>query len=552
MADDIIKRLAVLETINRLNGKLRDVDDAHEAFSIIAAELRSVTTADYAGVALVSPVTHILAFVGIEGLEGEGADRNLPRIDVDEKIRKRMSEAKSSVAFRIDSPAQVPESARALATALNVGAAIVCSILHKGEFLGYLMIANKVGGRTFSVETEDLVRSISDDIALVVENVQTSVALKRAKEETERMLAIAPIGLFTCDSKGIFTSVNKQMVEMLDRRSEAELLGTSVFELPVLAKSGLDSLLMAGIEGHDGEKADVHLVLRPDKAFYLHIKLTPMKSEGGDIEGVLLVAMDITSKVRLENQLERSYEKLTQTFQELERVTKMKSQFIDIVSHELRTPLTVMRGYIDLVESEYAPKLEPKFGQRFKVIKANTDRLYALVESMLDVSRLEKGSLQIHPEPLKMDALLEEIVQVRMHDAESKKQTLVLDIEGELPLIMADRRRIKDVFNNLVDNALKYTQEAGRIQVSARDEGRMIHVWVKDNGVGIPLEQLGRIFDRFHIVTSNDLSHQVDRLGLGLPISKGIIEAHQGRIWVESQVGKGSIFHVDLPKEQPK
>ena len=139
-----------------------------------------------------------------------------------------------------------------------------------------------------------------------------------------------------------------------------------------------------------------------------------------------------------------------------------------------------------------------------------------------------------------------------MHDAEIKKQTLQMEVEGRLPLIMADRRRLKDVFSNLVDNALKYTQDGGRIQVSARDEGRMLHVWVKDNGVGIPLEALGKIFDRFHIVTSNDLSHQVDRLGLGLPIAKGIIEAHQGRIWVESQVGKGSVFHVDLPKEPPK
>jgi signal transduction histidine kinase len=80
----------------------------------------------------------------------------------------------------------------------------------------------------------------------------------------------------------------------------------------------------------------------------------------------------------------------------------------------------------------------------------------------------------------------------------------------------------------------------------------MIHVWVKDNGVGIPLENLGKIFDRFHIVASNALSHQVNRLGLGLPIAKGIVEAHGGRVWVESQVGKGSVFHVDLPKEQPK
>jgi signal transduction histidine kinase len=118
-----------------------------------------------------------------------------------------------------------------------------------------------------------------------------------------------------------------------------------------------------------------------------------------------------------------------------------------------------------------------------------------------------------------------------------------------MPLIMADRRRIRDVFNNLLDNSIKYTEEGGRVIVGARDEGKTIHVWVRDNGVGIPLENLGRIFDRFFIVTSDDLSHQVNRIGLSLPISKGIVEAHGGRIWVESQVGKGSVFHVNLPKE---
>ena len=171
---------------------------------------------------------------------------------------------------------------------------------------------------------------------------------------------------------------------------------------------------------------------------------------------------------------------------------------------------------------------------------------------MLDVSRLEKGSLQIHAEPVKVDAILDEVVNTKMKEAEGKKQALSLDIEGKVPLIMADRRRLKDVFNNIIDNAIRYTQEGGRIQVGARDEGKILHIWVKDNGVGIPLENLGKIFDRFHIVTSNDLSHQVDRLGLGLPISKGIVEAHGGRIWVESQVGKGSVFHLELPKESPK
>jgi signal transduction histidine kinase len=117
---------------------------------------------------------------------------------------------------------------------------------------------------------------------------------------------------------------------------------------------------------------------------------------------------------------------------------------------------------------------------------------------------------------------------------------------------MADRRRIRDVFNHVIDNAVKYTQEEGRVHVGVRDEGKMVHIWVKDNGIGIPLENLGRIFDRFYIVASNDLAHPVDRIGLSLPISKGIVEAHGGRIWVESQVGKGSVFHIELPKETPR
>lgn len=549
MNDDTSKRLAVLETIKRLNARLRDVKTAQEAFGIISSELKDLAHADYAAIALVERNSPQLKFMGFAGIPQK---IHLPDIKVDEDFRERISKASHATAFKFSSRAEIPSSARELTDSLQIEEGLACSIRLRGDFLGYLMLGNKAGSPPFPQGIEELVTAVSDDIAIVVDNVRASLEITRARENAERMLSMAPIGIFTCDTKGIFTSANKQIMPMFDVSGEEELIGTSVFEQPIISKSGLDALIMSGMEGHEGEKADVHIVPRPDRAFYLHVKITPIRSERGDLEGVLFVAMDITSKVRLQNQLERSYEKLTQTYQELERVTKMKTQFIDIVSHELRTPLTVIRGYIDLVESEYAPKLEPKFALRLKIIKTNTDKLYSLVESMLDVSRLEKGSLQIHPEPVKVETILQEIVQNRVHDAEAKKQTLVLDAEGQLPLIMADRRRLKDVFNNLVDNALKYTQEGGRIQISARDEGRMIHIWVKDNGVGIPLEALGRLFDRFHIVTSNDLSHQVDRLGLGLPIAKGIIEAHQGRIWVESQVGKGSVFHVDLPKELPK
>jgi PAS domain S-box-containing protein len=539
----------ILNTLHRLSSKIQNLQGSEEGFRIIANEIRSIANSDYAAIFLIDKENSTLSLVGLSGLDLDKT-KSLPVVKLDEEFRRRSFSSSESRILKLRSPSEFPAVAQELVKATEMETGILSPIMLRGEFLGYVAIGNRKGSPDITESVEEIMPPASDAVAVIVDSMRIYMKLSQAKESTDRILSLAPIGIFSCDPKGIFKSVNRQMLTMLGSDSEEGLIGTSVFELPVVTKSGLDALIMQGIEGHEGEKADVHFVLRSDKALYLHVKVTPLKTDKGEVQGLLAVAMDITSKIRLQNQLERSYEKLTQTYQELERVTKMKTQFIDVVSHELRTPLTVMRGYIDLMESEYSAKLEPKFGSRLNIIKANTDKLYGLVESMLDVSRLEKGSLMIHPEPVRVDAILEEIVQTMVHDSEVKHQTLTLDIEGKLPLIMADRRRLKDVFNNLIDNAIKYTQEGGRIQVSARDEGRMLHVWVKDNGVGIPLENLGKIFDRFHLVTSNDLSHQVNRLGLGLPIAKGIIEAHGGRVWVESQVGKGSVFHVDLPKEQ--
>ena len=551
MTEGSISALSAYEVISSISRELRNVKDEREAAALIARHLKAVSNAEYAVMVMISESDGSVQMIGTAGVEAKEVSR-LPRIGISQQFRAAMSVGGRPNAKRFASMDSLPDSAKPLAAALNVKSAIICSIISKGKLVGYLAVASKTTPPPFQTGVESLLESIAEFISLVVDNTRAYLELRNAKSEADTILTTAPVGIFMMDSKGILKSVNARMLSMLEQKSESELVGTSVFEIKSISRSGLDALLMEGMNGHESERPDVHLVLRPDHAIYMHAKVTPLKDQSGAVKDVMFVAMDTTSKVRLQNQLERSYERLTQAYQELERVTTMKTQFIDVVSHELRTPLTVMRGYIDLMESEYSPKMEPKFASRLKIIKANTDRLYNLVESMLDVSRMEKGSLQIHSEPVKVDAILEEAYKSKLSEAEEKEQTLTLDIEGSIPLIMGDRHRLKDVFTNIIDNAVKYTQEGGRIQVCARDEGKMLHIWVKDNGMGIPLENLGKIFDRFHLVTSNDLSHQVDRLGLGLPIAKGIVEAHSGKIWVESQVGKGSVFHVDLPKEQTK
>jgi signal transduction histidine kinase len=533
-----------------LSLRLRDISDREEAFVIIAEKLREISGSDFSAVITMDPERGTMKIAGGAGLPPDEwkAWKDLPP---DESFRRQTLSSTDLRVVRFDSVEEMPEPPRALAKRAGIDKFLVSPIVYRGEFLGYLALANKKGSKAFCERCEQVVAGLSVSLAMIIDNVNLNARLRSSKEDIEGLLNIAPVGIIRCDARGIFKAINKQMLDIFERRSEEGLIGTSAFELPLISRSGMDALVMQAMEGREGEKADVHIVTRPDRALYIHVKATPVKAENGEVKEVLLVSMDVSAKVRLQNQLERSYEKLTQAYQELERVARMKTQFIDVVSHELRTPLTVMRGYIDLMESEHAARSDPKSAARLKTIKSNTDRLYSLVESMLDVSRLEKGSLRISPEPVRLESILEETVQARRQEAEDKKQTMVLEIDGALPLMMADRRRLKDVFNNIVDNAIKYTQEGGRIQVCARDEGKVVHVWVKDNGIGIPLENIGKIFDRFHIVASNDLSHQVDRLGLGLPISKGIVEAHGGRMWVESQVGRGSVFHVDLPKESP-
>ncbi len=548
MPDEVIDDANMDSEVCALLMEICESPNAESAYPLIASRLRRLTDADYAGILVYSPGHSDVKFIGLDGLESDSLAK-LPQVLVTPDVRDRLAKSPRGTAILIDRDEDVPSGARDMYRALVLGSVITGPVFIGGELVGFLIVARTKERQRFAEPEVRIISSLSVSMASIFSHLRTTHRLARTKEATDRVLSVAPIGLMTVDSKGMILSVNMHMLAILSSESEQELVGTNVFEISAIVKSGLDVLFMQAFEGNAGEKNEVHFVPVPDKVFYLHVRVAPVVSETGDVESALLVAMDVTSNIRLQSQLERSYEKLIQTYQELERVTKMKTQFIDIVSHELRTPLTVMRGYIDLLEAEYAPIAEPKFSHKLEKIRANTDKLYALVESMLDVSRLEKGTLEIKVEPTKVDTILEEVVKARSPDAVEKKQSMSLEVEGELPLINADRRRVRDVFNNILDNSIKYTEEGGRVQIGARDEGKMIHVWFRDNGVGIPLENIGKIFDRFYIVASDDLSHQVNRIGLSLPISKGIVEAHGGSLWVESQVGKGSVFHVSLPKE---
>jgi len=230
---------------------------------------------------------------------------------------------------------------------------------------------------------------------------------------------------------------------------------------------------------------------------------------------------------------------------ELKRLERVRREFVANVSHELRTPLTAIKGYAETLRDGGLRDPE-KAAEFVRVIHRHTERLRALIEDLLDLAAVEQGEARIDLAPISLRDVTNQAEAVARPAAAAKKQTLTLDVPGDLPRVFADRDRLAQVLINLLDNAVKFTPEGGRIEVSGRFSSGRVVVSVKDNGVGIPPEDIGRIFERFYRV-GRSRDRREGGTGLGLAIAKHLTQAMGGTIEVESRPGAGTNFRVSLP-----
>jgi two-component system phosphate regulon sensor histidine kinase PhoR len=216
------------------------------------------------------------------------------------------------------------------------------------------------------------------------------------------------------------------------------------------------------------------------------------------------------------------------------------------VSHELRTPLTTIKGYTEtLLEGAMKEEVAPQFLQ---VIQKHADRLTKIVEDLLMLSKVESKEFYLKWERLPLSELIDDVLDFVKEAAEKKKISISRSIILSSLEVIGDRIYLEQVFINLMDNAIKYTHETGEISISAleKEQGE-IQVMIKDNGIGIPKEDLSRIFERFYRVDKGR-SQELSGTGLGLSIVKHIIQAHGGRVWADSKLGEGSTFYIALPR----
>jgi signal transduction histidine kinase len=226
---------------------------------------------------------------------------------------------------------------------------------------------------------------------------------------------------------------------------------------------------------------------------------------------------------------------------------QMKTDFVSIASHQLRTPLTGLRWYSSTLAEGQAGALNPEQQELLKEIERCVDRMVVLVDNLLDVARLDQGTLQLDLVPVSLAELLADAVRSLEPKAQNFNVSLTVD-DGiaSLPTVRADKLRLTEVIHNLVDNAIRYTPEQGTVKVMARQEGKEIIISISDTGVGIPEAERPRLFKKFSRI-ENPLSNRERGSGLGLYFAKGVVEKHGGKISLRSGVGKGSTFYVSLP-----
>jgi len=266
-----------------------------------------------------------------------------------------------------------------------------------------------------------------------------------------------------------------------------------------------------------------------DKETVLAVRCVPFRDRLNRNLGTVTVMHDITA---------------------LKKMDKMKSDFVSMVAHEIKSPMNSVLALVKVIQDGLAGDLTEKQKEILGRVSEKIKGLSDLAAELLDLSRIESGLITLEKEKLQLGSLLSEQVAFAQTKAQSKGILLELKSASDLPPVLANKRTIEEVISNLLTNAVKYTPEGGKVTVCAEAERDYIHLSVKDTGFGITEEDLGRIFERFYRV-KNDNTRFIPGTGLGLAIVKSIVEAHHGSVRVESEIDRGSTFHVLLPVMLP-
>lgn len=234
------------------------------------------------------------------------------------------------------------------------------------------------------------------------------------------------------------------------------------------------------------------------------------------------------------------------SFERVAEASRMKTEFIGVVSHQLRSPLTNLRFALELLMSGKIAKVQENELEYFRILRENTQRMGDLINDLIVVSRIESGEFPLRKEKIDFGEMVQKVAEKSRAFADASNVVLELNIEPNIPPILADTLWLEQVIKNLLDNGIRYTKGKGTVILKAQNQKNKVYFEIKDKGVGIPKEEQKFIFRKF-FRSKNAVRHQTEGSGLGLHIARNIIEMMDGKIWFESEEDKGTTFHFTLP-----
>ena len=406
-------------------------------------------------------------------------------------------------------------------------------IRHRGRHIGNLYLSDKEGGLEFTQEDEDTLLMFASQAAMAIANARRYREEQRARADLETLVNTCPVGVVVFDAKtGAPASLNREARRIVDGlrnpdQSAEQLLQVLTYRRADGREISLQEFPIAeALSTGETIRAEEIVMQVPDgRSVTTIINATPILSEEGELESVVVTLQDMTA---------------------VEELERLRAEFLGMVSHELRAPLTSIKGSAATVLGS-STDLDPAVvRQFFRIIEEQADHMHGLVADLLDVARIETGTLPVSPEPAEVAALVDRARSTFI--SAGGRNNLVIEIEPDLPLVMADRLRIVQVIGNLLSNAARHSPESSAIRVSAVREGLHVAFAVADEGRGIPSERLPFLFRKFTRIEGDERGSGFLGSGLGLAICKGIVEAHGGRIWAESEgPDMGAQFTFTLP-----
>jgi PAS domain S-box-containing protein len=397
------------------------------------------------------------------------------------------------------------------------------------------------------------------DVEQELERVVFQEKQARGEARTERrfreLLEAAPDAIIEVDREGRIVLLNLVTEKMFGYRRE-ELLGQAVEILVPEAVRAGHGRHREGYWNHPatrpmGSGLSLEGCRKDGSRFPVEISLSPVHSE----EGLRITAVirDTSERKRTEDQLLAMRENYTRELElrnrDVERANRLKSEFLASMSHELRTPLHTVIGFAELLSEELEGPLNEKQKRFIGHIHKDSMHLLELINDVLDLSKIEAGGLRIHRDTFDVKLCIEEALASIRPSAAGKSIAIETDIAVPMA-VLADRVRFKQILYNLLSNAVKFTMERGQIRVEARLQDELLEISVTDTGIGIPKDQQEAIFDKFYQVGATTKGVR-EGTGLGLAITKALIEEHGGRIWVNSEIGRGSRFTFTIEIGRP-